>query len=507
MNLYRMTAAFMLALTMIFPVDGAVITGVVTGPDGHTGLAGIEVTSWVQEGDVWYSDYFPSTTDSSGQYTIYGDGFSSIGLSQGVYRVEFRDPSGAYAMETYDDAISFWRGDDIVISSDSQTISGIDASLAAGSGISGKVTGPDGITPLANIQVTASVWDGSQWYWLDWVDTDSSGNYTIDGLPAGSYMVDFYDSSGVYVSETYDDSLFYLEGNTVVISSPGQSVTGIDASLATASSISGTITGPGGTPPLADIDVSAYIQDGSNWTWLGWAYTDVDGNYTISGLPSGNYLIEFYDLAELYAIEYYNDAQPWAADEIALAPDTALLGIDASLSAAAHISGHVTGPAGTTPLEYIEAAAYIWSGSDWVYLNWALTDSNGDYDVGALPPGVYQVDFYDYDGVYAYEVFNNAATVGLGTDIVLSAEQMVGNISASLNYVPPVVVGLGWAGGASFRVDFTGISGMQYILQESGSLLSGWSDVGAPIVCQPGTNQIPVSSDAGQAFWRVELVP
>ena len=53
--------------------------------------------------------------------------------------------------------------------------------------ISGTVTGPDGITPLQGIQAAAYRWSGSWWDWVQSGDTDPSGNYTIGGLPAGTY--------------------------------------------------------------------------------------------------------------------------------------------------------------------------------------------------------------------------------------------------------------------------------------------------------------------------------
>jgi hypothetical protein len=506
MNRLRKAATFLLTLSFVLTAEAAVISGTVTGPDGFTGLSGIEVTAWHNDGDGWYS-YLPSITDATGQYIVNGDNFYETNLSLGEYRVDFHDPSGSYAMETYDNVRSFWQGDAILISSAGQAVTGIDASLAIASSISGILTGPDGITPVAGIEATAWIWDGGDWYWLSWVESDSSGNYTIDGLPTGIYKVDFYDPFGDYVTETYNNALIFWEGDEIVISSPGQAVSGIDASLSTASSISGSITGPDGLTPLEGIEASAMIWDGGEWSWLAWGFSDTNGNYTITGLPAGNYRVEFRDSTGLYASELYDDAMPWEATEIAVSYNTAIQGVDASLGLASHIAGTVTGSGGSPPLEYIEVAAYIWSGSEWVFMDWADTDSNGDYAIGGLPPGIYQVDFFDYDGIYAYEVFNDAPMLGLGSSIVLSAGQTVGNINVSMSHVSPVVVAFYRTGPHSYQVDFTGIPGVQYMLQETDSLLSAWGGVGSPVLCEPGTNQIPIQSDDSRAFWRIMEMP
>ncbi len=505
MNIAGKVAAFLLML--IPPAEAAVISGTVTGPDGITGLAGIEVTTWLKDGNAWYYYNAPVTTDATGHYLVDWWDFETTGLPLGEYRIEFHDPSGSYAMEVYNDALSFWQGDEIVISNENQVATGIDASLAVGSSIAGKITGPDGVTPLAGIEVSASVWSGSEWYWMAWVDSDSSGNYVIAGLPVGNYMIGFYDSSGGYARETYDNVVSSWEGTEIVIASAGQTVSGIDASLSTASSISGKITGPDGTTPLENIEAEAWIWDGGDWSWLAWGFSDSNGNYTLAGLPPGNYKIEFYDSSGFYATEAYDDTMFWNASELTVPANTVIPGIDASLDLASHISGTVTGADGSSPLAYIEAAAYSWNGADWEPVEWAGTDTNGYYEIGGLPPGTYQVDFYDYDGAYAYEVYNDEDVLGAGSNIMLSAAQTVGNINASLHHVSPVVVGFARTGSHAYQVDFTGIPGEQYILQETSSLLSGWSGVGSPIVCGAGTNHVPIISDVNEAFWRILQMP
>lgn len=99
--------------------------------------------------------------------------------------------------------------------------------------ISGTVTGPDGVTPLQDIGVGAYRWNQEFEYWQGWIssdNTDADGNYSIGGLAAGTYRVEFRDSNGDYVSEFYDDAADVNSGADIVV--PAETiVTNINASL------------------------------------------------------------------------------------------------------------------------------------------------------------------------------------------------------------------------------------------------------------------------------------
>src|SRR5665811_2302573 len=63
--------------------------------------------------------------------------------------------------------------------------------------------------------------------------------------------------------------------------------------------ISGTVTNEAGTP-LEGIYVYAQTQYGS------YAFTDAAGNYTLSGLASGENKVKFYDYNNVYFAEFYD---------------------------------------------------------------------------------------------------------------------------------------------------------------------------------------------------------
>ncbi len=303
--------------------------------------------------------------------------------------------------------------------------------------ISGTVTGPDGTTPLQGIEATAYQWTGSWWEWFNSGYTDANGEYTIGGLPAGTYRVQFEDwQNGDYLTEVYDNAPDLDSGTDIVV--PAETtVTGIDASLANASKISGTVTGPDGTTPLQGIEATAYQWTGSWWEWFNSGYTDANGEYTIGGLPAGTYRVQFEDWQNGdYLTEVYDNAPDLdSGTDIVVPAETTVTGIDASLANASKISGTVTGPDGTTLLQDIQATAYRWndSGSYWEWVRSDNTDANGEYTIGGLPAGTYRVQFEDWqNGDYLTEVYDNAPDLDSGTDIVVPAETTVTGIDASL---------------------------------------------------------------------------
>ena len=107
------------------------------------------------------------------------------------------------------------------------------------------------------------------------------------------------------------------------------------------------------------VNTYGWNASGSYWGQITSAYTGADGNYDLGGLPSGTYRLEFNDYSGSYLSEYYNNQSSLdLADDIAVAAPETVAGINASLALAGHITGKVTGPDGTTPLQDINFYAY-----------------------------------------------------------------------------------------------------------------------------------------------------
>jgi hypothetical protein len=158
----------------------------------------------------------------------------------------------------------------------------------SGSGvISGVVTGPDGVTPLAGVNVFAGGTGGS-----GFASTLPDGSYELTGLPAGSYQVQFIPPSGSsYLGEFYNNTTDYLAATQVPVVA-GETTSLVNASLESRAigTITGVVTGPDGSP-VANVEVSAFpIPAGS---MSGSAITGPDGIYEIDGLVAGNYTVKF----------------------------------------------------------------------------------------------------------------------------------------------------------------------------------------------------------------------
>jgi hypothetical protein len=306
-------------------------------------------------------------------------------------------------------------------------VGGMAGLTLAASSITGNVTGPGGV-PLDGIQVSAYRYNGSWYEWEDYALSESSGDYTLANLPAGTYRLEFWDEAGIYASEWYDDALTRGQAEALELTD-NVPISGIDAQLAAATRITGTVT-DGSANPLNDITAWVYWWSGSDWEELFGMGTDSNGAYEITGIPAGTYLVRFEDHAEIYAPEYYSNAIDRAdALEFEGVAGETVSGINGVLAAAGSLSGTVTGPDGSTALSGVHVQAYRFS--DGEYAGWGQTDVNGHYTIGGLAAGAHGVRFYAF-GSYVGEWYSNATSEAEATPVVLAEGQNVTGIDASL---------------------------------------------------------------------------
>ena len=225
-----------------------IFTGTVRRASDGSGIGGLHVhvynasTSLVNTG----TSLSPVTTGLDGTYSVGG-------LSPGIYfaRVSIgsSSPTGGidFIPELYgglpcprhvpvtDCRIA--SGAPIVVN-EGATTSGIDFSLDAGATISGTVVSDGTLAPLANVPVaafagTVQVADAAG---FGTIGTDGAGQYTIRGLPPGTYRVRTMSRPSPpsnYVNEWYNDVCVGCPGTPAGLAiGPGAHVTGINFSLA-----------------------------------------------------------------------------------------------------------------------------------------------------------------------------------------------------------------------------------------------------------------------------------
>ncbi len=142
--------------------------------------------------------------------------------------------------------------------------------------------------PLANVRVNVFDESGGR---LGFVTTDADGNYTVPGVPYGTYYLATGSTNG-YLDELFDGrpcprgTCVVTAGDPVTLTS-GAWNQSASFSLAPSASITGTVWAAAG-PVLSGVGVKAYDVLGRR---VGSAVTNASGVYTISGLTPGWYLI------------------------------------------------------------------------------------------------------------------------------------------------------------------------------------------------------------------------
>ena len=349
---------------------GGIISGQVTDQAGHP-LADVSV-----EAD---SGYFltQTTTDAEGRYHIQG-------LPTQSYQVTFVPPVASGLMSEYFDDVFDPADATLVPVVAGQVLPDVDAALAPGGTISGRVTRPDG-QPVPDLWVEASGASLSQF-----VATDADGRYRVPGLPTGDYRIRFHPapSTGLF-AEFYDNAPDAAQA-TLVPLVVGETVENIDAVLAEGSLISGTVTTSSGDP-AAGVTVGAYSTTGaSGASALGETRTDNNGGYKML-LHPGTYVVSFTPPPQGNLVgEFYDNSPDYAgASRVTAITGQPVTGVDATLAAAGRITGTVIADDGT-PVSEATVTAIPTTGGN---LPLAITQADGTYAVRDVPPGSYIVKF------------------------------------------------------------------------------------------------------------------
>jgi putative cell wall-binding protein len=131
-------------------------------------------------------------------------------------------------------------------------------------------------------------------------DVDNeTGAYTVTDLPAGQYVVEASDDSGSTIWSGGASS--YATAQVITVAS-GQSVTGLDFTIAAGGSVSGTVTTSGVDLTQHAMWAGLFQKSGKIWhdvgTGSGNTYlTNAPTSYSIEGVSTGTYKVGFVDYA------------------------------------------------------------------------------------------------------------------------------------------------------------------------------------------------------------------
>jgi hypothetical protein len=388
------------------------ISGTVTAAD--TGLPLHDLGIWVYYADTydkakpnWYQP------DASGHFAI-------TDLEPGGYKLSFNDWSDAYLDEWYDNEYS-WYDASVVQVTDGATTK-IEIELARPSRITGTVTVEESGLPFAGIDVSLRNSTYNIWY-STW--TDENGQYDDGYLPEGTYTVCFSDPDQVYAPECYDDQLYSYSSGDPLDLAAGDVVSNVNASLARAATIAGTVTDATTSTPLPNVTVRAYAPT-QRWHPLTDATTDISGTYRIPGLAPGPYILRFSDNDGKYLETYYDGQATFdAADPLTLTAGVTET-VDVALNKGGYVIGRVVDMETNAGIDNVGVAINALDHERYFY-TW--TEANGSYTSPALPSGAYTVRF-EPPRPYYDEIYDNL--VSGYTSVWVTAPYTTGNIDAAL---------------------------------------------------------------------------
>jgi len=402
-------------------VAGGAISGTVTDASTGDPIAGVCV-QLVDAATDEYLDAF-GCTDENGIYT-------STGLRPGTYKVYFY-PQGQYAGQWYNNKPDASSADPVTAVG-GQATPGIDAALASGGTVSGTVTDTATGQPIAGICVqvsNASAFGGGC--------SDQTGQYTA-GVPTGTYAVQFFDDSGPYLQQYYNNKQDAQSADPVSVVT-GDDTGGIDAAMIKGATFSGQVRDSSTGFPVANICVQAVSTNSGSDTSGSNRCSGNDGRYTTSGVPAGTYKLDFTNFSGRYIEQWYQDA----ADQSAAQPVSATLGEDTGgLDATMVLGGVVTGTVTSSGKPIPDICVTLYRSSDGSFGgNGGCTDAQGHYASAAVAAGSYRVGFQSNTGTYAPQFYNGKPDLASADDVVVSAGDVKADIDASLEKIVGSVSG------------------------------------------------------------------
>lgn len=391
--------------------SGAAISGTVSAAESGEGLSDVEVSAISSEGTVAGH----ARTGSDGTYTIGG-------LAPGDYTVEFEPTQSKYVGQYYEDAAGAESARVLTLAG-GETKEGVNAALSIGASISGQVTSAQTHEAAAGVKV--HVTDSENGVAVN-TSTGEEGTYTVQGLPAGSYTVQFEPAASGEVAQFYRGAST-ADGAQAVNLTEGEAEEGIDAELAAAGSIAGTVTDAASGQPLAGVEVEATSSEAGA---TGSAVTGEDGSYTISGLPEGAYTVQFEPSDPEHVSVFYEEASSVeTAKSVSVTAGATSAGIDAALGAGASLSGTVTDAHSGKPLAGV--SVNVSSGETGASAG-GETGAGGEYTVSGLPAGRYTVQFEASGSNYVSQFYADASTPESASSVTVSAGQHRSGIDAAL---------------------------------------------------------------------------
>jgi Carboxypeptidase regulatory-like domain len=329
------------------------------------------------------------------------------------------------------------------------------ASAAPTGSIAGTVTKTGGSEPIARTEVCAKVTRDEPSVGCG--ETNENGEYAISNLPPGEYRVRFTGQVGPvhreYAPQWYKGSLSF-SGATPVQVGASKTNNEVNASMAAAANVSGTVTNTEGRPLAVVVFLWEEPEPGVYEAVEQFANADAEGRYTISGVGQSKAYIQFSGYVcggegcpPVYAQEFYDNQMSLAtATPLLLLPGEHREGINAAMIENGHISGRVVSDAiEHEPIAGAQVCARA-QGEPLGSMGCATANNNGEYTVVALPSGPYTVEFTgkvcppkgECVAAYGKQYYSGKAALTEATPVSVSVASTTPGINAALFELSPI---------------------------------------------------------------------
>ena len=356
-----------------------------------------------------------------------GGKFMITGLKRGTYIVMAGAPG--YLAQYFSHGYTVWEAHPVEVNPP-EIMHGIDfflePSLEGSGSISGHVMDAEDGSPISGAIVYAYM-ENNPFFGVRTLSNDD-GSYTLPDLRSGTYRV-FAAAEG-YFEQVYNDSTG-ADGILVTVVD-GEDTSGIDFNLHKGGTISGQIV-DGEGQPIAGANIEAYPQHDfepypDERNFYGWATTDENGNYTISGLGDASYIVSAHVYGEWFNItRWYDNADRFEdATPVPVAFGDDVSGIDFVFDVTTEVgslAGRIIMEDGTPAtqawvrLESVDRPNFYFYGN-------AHPDSDGNYVLRNVPVGAYRV-VLEYWTQWFYNVmwYDGATNPEEATPVEILADQ------------------------------------------------------------------------------------
>lgn len=385
--------------------------GVVTNKHGRP-LPGICLITADRAGKV----FFFTKTNSTGAYqtpAMPPDKYLALFLN-------CRNP-GNFAPQFYKNAY-FDNADPVTVTA-GKVIRNINVALKPGATIAGTTTAAaPASTPIANVCVqlagtgTADIFSG-------FAISDASGHFRVRNLATGTYMAQF--EPGCKTSSVYAPIVL----GRGIHATDGRVNSGVHAVLPVGGTISGAVTAGWSGQPLGGICVIAVDL---NSFAEGQARSASDGSYTVTGLPTGSFVVGFAGCGKNSNVvtQFYDAADsPITAQRVTVTLGSATTGIDAAMQQGGTVTGLVT-DAARHPLPGICVQLFSMSPDS---APTGGTGADGRFSITGIPPGQYFVDFTcGFSRHYVDTSYSSPADPGITATVAVSSGVVTSGVNARL---------------------------------------------------------------------------